>query len=309
MSQVLGRPLRIPRSHPVKPRAQAPGMRKGTTASRKPTGARRATGPHEARRTTRGYEARQRGTPPANTKAHGQVPSNNGRRVPQIRTARKTRNEPGQENRCQATPAAVRTDVCAPGSEPSPCRLRKSRHADGRVRAWRVPSPCRERNSRRPHGRVRTRRVPSPCRLQKSTVRMDECVPRTEAPHTQHHTHNTRHNTPSEHSVEQEPSGPGKCARNTGHRAGTPVNRSQVAQDTAHAAQSTERAQWLTGANWPRTPHTQQNAPGGHTGEQEPTGLGHRTRSTKHRASTPVNKRQVTQDTAHARQRTERAIW
>ena len=31
--------------------------------------------------------------------------------------------------------AAVRMDVCAPGSEPSPCRLRNSRRPDGRVRA------------------------------------------------------------------------------------------------------------------------------------------------------------------------------
>ena len=30
-------------------------------------------------------------------------------------------------------PAAVRPDVCAPGSEPSPCRLRNSRPPDGRV--------------------------------------------------------------------------------------------------------------------------------------------------------------------------------
>ena len=29
--------------------------------------------------------------------------------------------------------AAVRTDVCAPGSEPSPCQLRTSRRPDGRV--------------------------------------------------------------------------------------------------------------------------------------------------------------------------------
>ena len=74
--------------------------------------------------------------------------------------------------------AAVRTDVCAPGSEPSPCRLRTSRRPDGRVRpavnpapagyetaAVRMevcapgsePSPCRLRNSRRPDGRVRAR--------------------------------------------------------------------------------------------------------------------------------------------------------
>ena len=34
-------------------------------------------------------------------------------------------------------PAAVRMDVCAPGSEPSPCRLQNSRRPDGRVCARR----------------------------------------------------------------------------------------------------------------------------------------------------------------------------
>ena len=47
----------------------------------------------------------------------------------------------------QGTPAAVRMDECAPGSEPSPCRLRNSRRPDGRVRARRVPSPCRLRTA------------------------------------------------------------------------------------------------------------------------------------------------------------------
>ena len=51
-----------------------------------------------------------------------------------------------------------------------------------------------------------------------------------------------QNNTPSGHSGEQEPGGPGHRTRNTTHRAGTPVNRSQVAQDTAHAKQHTERA-------------------------------------------------------------------
>ena len=70
-------------------------------------------------------------------------------------------------------------------------------------------------------------------------------------------------NTPSRHPGEQEPSGPGHRTRKATHRACTPVNRSQVAQDTAdtdnthagtpvnrskvaqdteHARQSTERA-------------------------------------------------------------------
>ena len=153
MSSVLSRPPLDPRSHPVKPGAQAAGVGKGTTASGKPTGAPRGTGLDEARRTTRGHKARQRGMPPATTKAHGQVPSSDGRRVPQTWTARTTSNEPWHEDRCQATPAIMQTDVCAPGSKPSPCRLR---------------------NSRRPDGHVCTRRVPSPCRLRTAAVRTDE---------------------------------------------------------------------------------------------------------------------------------------
>ena len=82
MSPVFGQPPRAPRSRPVNPGAKAPGMGKGTTASGKPTGAPRATGPDEARRTARGHEARQRGTLPATTTGHGMVPGNNGCRVP-----------------------------------------------------------------------------------------------------------------------------------------------------------------------------------------------------------------------------------
>ena len=55
-------------------------------------------------------------------------------------------------------------------------------------------------------------------------------------------TPHTQHNTPSGHIGEQEPSGPTHSTRNTAHRAGTPVNRSQVAQDTVHATQHSERA-------------------------------------------------------------------
>ena len=39
--------------------------------------------------------------------------------------------------------AAVRTDVCAPGSEPSPCRLRNSRRPEGRVSTRRARTACR----------------------------------------------------------------------------------------------------------------------------------------------------------------------
>ena len=51
----------------------------------------------------------------------------------------------------------------------------------------------------------------------------------------------------------------------------------------------------------------QNNTPSGRTGEQEPGGPGHRTRKTTHRAGTAVNRSQEAQDTAHAKQHTERA--
>ena len=49
----------------------------------------------------------------------------------------------------------------------------------------------------------------------------------------------------------------------------------------------------------PRTPHTQHNTSSGHTGEQEPSGPGHRTSKATHQAGTPVNRSQVAQDAAH----------
>ena len=51
-----------------------------------------------------------------------------------------------------------------------------------------------------------------------------------------------QHNTPSGHTDEQEPSGPGHRTHKATRRAGTPVNRSKVAQDTAQAKQRTEQA-------------------------------------------------------------------
>ena len=52
----------------------------------------------------------------------------------------------------------------------------------------------------------------------------------------------TQHNTASGHTGEREPSGTGHRTRDTTQRGGTLVNRSRVAQDTAHAAQHTELA-------------------------------------------------------------------
>ena len=112
-------------------------------------------------------------------------------------------------------------------------------------------------------------------------------------------TTHTQDSAPSGHTGEQEPSGPGHRPRRTAHRAGTLVNRSQVAQDTAHAKQRNERAHPCTGANWPTTPHTRQNTPSGHTNEQEPSGPGHRTCKATQRMGTQVNRREVAQDTAH----------
>ena len=51
-----------------------------------------------------------------------------------------------------------------------------------------------------------------------------------------------QHKAPSEHTGEQELSGPRHRARNTMHRASTLLNRSQVAQDMAEATQRPERA-------------------------------------------------------------------
>ena len=59
---------------------------------------------------------------------------------------------------------------------------------------------------------------------------------------TQHTERHTQNNTRSGHIGEQEPSGPGRRTHNTTHRVSTTVNRSQVARDTAHATQPTERA-------------------------------------------------------------------
>ena len=54
----------------------------------------------------------------------------------------------------------------------------------------------------------------------------------------------TQRNAPRKHTGEQEPRGQEHRTRNATQRPGTPVNRSQVAQDTAHTTQHTERAHW-----------------------------------------------------------------
>ena len=90
-----------------------------------------------------------------------------------------------------------------------------------------------------------------------------------------------------------------KDTAHTAHRACTPVNRSQLTKNTAHTTQHTEQAHRRARAKWPRTPQSQHNTPSGHTGVQEPSGQGHHTGNTSHRAGTPVNRSEVAKDTAH----------
>ena len=186
----------------------------------------------------------------------------------------------------------------------------------------------------------------TPAGYETAAVRMDECAPggypapagyerppsgwTSERPAETPRTRNPQRNTPSEHTGEQEPSGPGRRTPNAAHQASTPVNRSQGAQDTVRTTQHNTPSEHTgeqepsgpghrTGntayqastpvkmRQGPRTPHTQHKTPSGHAGEQEPSGPGHRTRNTKHRAGTPVKGCQGAQDTVHATQHTERA--
>ena len=56
-----------------------------------------------------------------------------------------------------------------------------------------------------------------------------------------------------------------------------------------------------------RNKRLKHNTQSGHTGEQEPSGPGHRTRNTTNHAGAPVSRSQVAQHTADAKQRTQQA--
>ena len=223
-----------------RPASACPGQQPSKAGGARPRGGERHHGVRKANRSTESnrtgqgapHHAGPRGTPERHAASQG----------PQ--TGSKEQRPPGTANPESAQNTQRTTDLCAPGREPSLCRLRNSRCPHGRVRAQRVPSPGLLRNSRRPDGRVRARRVPSPCRLRKAAVRMDECAPRSEAPHTQHHTRNKQQNTRREHSGEQESSDKGHCARNTTRRGSTQVRRSREACGGAHTTQRTEQANW-----------------------------------------------------------------
>ena len=64
---------------------------------------------------------------PATTRAHGQLPSNNGHRVPQTRAARTTRNEPRHRNRYQTTPKII-NDKSKPGMAGYKQRVHRDTH-------------------------------------------------------------------------------------------------------------------------------------------------------------------------------------
>ena len=259
MSPVLGRPPRARRSHPKKPGAQALGVGKGTTASGRQTGAQEQ--PHQTRC------GALRGA---------------------TRHAREAccRPQPRHTDRFQATMAA---GCRKPREQAQHATNRGTRRGAKQhqppsgwtcARAAASPAPAGYETAAIRMDECAPGGYPAPAGYETATVRMDECAPCSDAPHTQHHTRNLRHNTPSEHTGEQEPSGPGHRTPNTAHRASTPVNKSQGA----------------------RTPYAQHNTASGHTGEQEPSGPGHRTPNTAHRAATPVNSSQVAQDTAHPTQ-------
>ena len=148
------------------------------------------------------------------TTAQEQVPSNTSRRPDRRVRARRVPTPTGYGT------AAVRMDECASGGYPA--RAGYEQPPSGRTSARpEGTQPLPATNSRRPDGRVS-----APQRR----------------PAQQHPTRNPKHSTQSEHTGEQEPSSPGHRTHNTTHRAGTRVNRSQGAQDTARATQPTGQA-------------------------------------------------------------------
>ena len=200
----------------------------------------------ESYRTGRGtaHQAGPRGTPERHAAGHNQG----------TRTGAKQQRPPGAANQESShnnhqTTAQEQVpsntsrrpmDECAPGSDPTPTGYEQppSRWTSARLENT---QPLPATNSRRPDGRVHARRVPSPYRLRTAAVRMDECAPG---------------GYPAPTGYEQPPSGwtserpaatpqtrnSARATHSTTHRASTPVNRSQAAQDTVHATQPTERA-------------------------------------------------------------------
>ena len=206
---------------------------------------------------------------------HRERPNRTRRGAPQGAT--RHAREPRHTDRCQAATAAG----CREHGE----RARHTTNPGRGTSAKQHQLPFR-RTCARPAAN------PAPASYGTAAVRMDECAPRgyPALPATNSHRTDGRVSAPQLR--------PADATHSTTHRASTPMDRSQVAQDTAP---HTGRAHRSTRAKEPRTPHTQDNTPSGHTGEQEPRGPGHRTSKTTHQAGTPVNRGQVSQDSANTR--------
>ena len=115
-SQVLGQPPRAPRSGPVNPGAQAPGLWKGTTAWEKLTGAPRATGPGKVRRTNAGPG----GTTETHAAGHHQG----------TRTGAKQQRPPGAAN-----PESATNKRSEPGARANPNHTLQTPASNGGLQA------------------------------------------------------------------------------------------------------------------------------------------------------------------------------
>ena len=136
-SLVLGRPPRAPRSHPVKPGAGAVG--EGTTATGKPTGAPRATGPDEARRTNAG----PRGTPERHAAS-----DNHGTRPPGAAN-------PGSAHNTQRTTAREKVPGTAGPQRPHTAPTASGKRAPAARPKGRVVGGGKRARPRAPHTQAR----------------------------------------------------------------------------------------------------------------------------------------------------------
>ena len=135
MSPVLGRPPRAPRSRPINPGAPALGVGGGITVTGKPTGAPRATGPDEARRTNTG----PRGTPERHAAGHNH---GTGPGAKQQRPPGATNPDSAHHTHTTTAREAVPSNT-QPGDERPPRRTPAARGARG---------TCGEAERRRPGG-------------------------------------------------------------------------------------------------------------------------------------------------------------
>ena len=209
----LSRPPRAQRSRPVKPGLQAPGVEKGTQASGKPTRAPRATGPDEAWHPMRGHGARQRGAPPATTR---------------------------HTDRCKATPAAG----CHQSGQRAQHATNQGKSTDAKQQqppsGWTCARPAAN---------------PPPAGYRTAAVRMDECAPGSVPGPCWLRTASVRGTSVRPEGTQPLPDTNSLClegrvcalqgcpaTHSTTHRASTPVNRSQVAHNTAHPTQHAGQA-------------------------------------------------------------------